>query len=326
MATIRKRGERWQALVKRGGKQASKTFTTKTAAMKWAAMIEREAEEAGLGIVPNKTFGDLLERYSREVSPKKRGHVREVKAIDRLLLDELAKVSLRELAPRHIAAWRDRRLMEVQPSTVNRELNILSHACQVAVKEWQWLAVSPTSAVTRPKDPLPRKRRPQPDEIAALIQAGGYEPQSPPAAKTARVIAAFLFAMETGMRQGEIAGLTRANTHAKHVHLPMTKNGTARDVPLTGEARRILDQVLALGHDPVFGLEAKHIDALFRKTRGRAGIEGLTFHDSRHEALTRLSRIFSAMELAKIAGIRDLAILQRVYFNPTVEELADRLG
>jgi integrase len=128
------------------------------------------------------------------------------------------------------------------------------------------------------------------------------------------------------MRQGEIAGLARGNVHNKHVHLPMTKNGTARNVPLTGEARRILDQILPLGFDPVFGLEASHIDALFRKTRGRAGIEGLTFHDSRHEALTRLSRIFTALELAKIAGIRDLKILMSVYYNPTVEELADRLG
>ena len=41
-------------------------------------------------------------------------------------------------------------------------------------------------------------------------------------------------------------------------------------------------------HDPVFGLRSDQLDALWRKLRDRAGVEGLTYHDSRHAAIKRL--------------------------------------
>ena len=60
-------------------------------------------------------------------------------------------------------------------------------------------------------------------------------------------------------------------------------------------------------------VSAASLDALFRKARTRAQIEDLHFHDTRREALTRLSNIFDVMELARISGHRDLRILQKVY-------------
>jgi len=327
MASIRKRGDRWQVQVKVGGRRKSKTFATKAAAVAWVRETEIELEDAIAGKIPNKTFGDLLRRYSMEVTPTKRGAAREQKFINRFLGNKaLADLSLRELAPRHIAAWRDARLREVSGSTVCREMNILSHACRVAAREWGWLRESPVSLVSRPKASPPRHRRPAEDEIEALRIASGYSDNVPPVERQQRVIAAFLFAIETGMRCGEIAGLRRCDVHERHVHLPVTKNGTARDVPLSSRARALLDHVMEATDPPdVFGLTRQSIDALFRKMRDRAGIVDLHFHDSRHEAATRLSKKLGVMELARMLGIRDLKILSQVYYNPTIDELADRL-
>jgi len=140
MATFRKRSGGWRAEVCIKGTRASATFTTKREAQAWAAQEETKLREDAAGKIPNKPFRDLLERYSREVSIKKRGAAREQKMIDVILRDPVADVSLRMLAPIDIAAWRDRRLMQVSGSTVEREMTILSHACSVARREWGWCA------------------------------------------------------------------------------------------------------------------------------------------------------------------------------------------
>jgi integrase len=52
-----------------------------------------------------------------------------------------------------------------------------------------------------------------------------------PKTASARVGAAYLFAIETAMRAGEICSLEWIHVNEQHVHLPLTKNGYARDVP-----------------------------------------------------------------------------------------------
>ena len=95
------------------------------------------------------------------------------------------------------------------------------------------------------------------------------------------------------MRAGEIARLSRdrVDLERRFVRLDRTKNGTAREVPLSTEAIRILRQVDAVRDGPlIFGLTVQQIDVLFRKGKARAIMEDLHFHDSRHEAITRLAK------------------------------------
>ncbi len=327
MAAIMKRGDRWRAEVRLKGIRKTKTFRTKAAAKAWALQMEVEIEDGLLGKIPNKTFGDLLERYSNDVSPLKRGHIREVKTIALIMKDELAQVPLEALSAKHIAAWRDRRLKSVTGSTVCREMNILSHACNTARKEWGWLKHSPTKDVSRPRENPARDRRPTEDETNRLIHVSGYQFNEPPFTVSARVGAAYLFAIETGMRAGEIAGLRKEDVHERFVHVAKSKNGHPRDVPLSSEAQRIIKQVMSVAdkQEHVFGMKASSIDAVFRKLKKQAGIIELRFHDTRREALTRLSKKLTVMELAKVSGHRDLRILQNVYYSPTVDDLADKL-
>lgn len=77
--------------------------------------------------------------------------------------------------------------------------------------------------------------------------------------------------------------------------------------------------------ESVFGVSDALRDALWRKARKRAEIVGLTFHDLRHEATTRLARKLDVLDLSRMTGHRDLKSLRR-YYNPAAEEIADRLG
>ena len=66
------------------------------------------------------------------------------------------------------------------------------------------------------------------------------------------------------------------------------------------------------------------MDALFRKYRDKAGIDNLHFHDTRHEAVTRLAKKLDVLDLARMIGHRNLKTLM-VYYNATAEELAQKL-
>jgi integrase len=240
-----------------------------------------------------------------------------------LCRDPIARIPIGELSAGDLASWRDRRSAEVGANSVLREISLLSAVLTQARREWGLIATNPMSDVRKPKKPAPRDRLPQPDELERLAHAAGDDLTT----ATARAFHAFRFASETAMRAGEIVGLTRDNLDLdnKVAHLPMTKNGHARDVPLSSAAVDLIGQ-LPPDLDPVFGLTSRQLDVLFRKIKSRALVDGLTFHDSRAAALTMLSRKVDVMTLAKISGHRDLRILQNVYYRETAADIAARLG
>lgn len=328
MASFRKVGKRWRVDLCVKNVRRSKTLATKREAVEWAVESEKELSRTPGEIVADKMFADILNRYAKEVSPTKLSGKREIGFIARFLEDEIAHIRLSDLSPADFASWRDRRLREVSGSTVQREMNVLSHVCNVARKEWGWLSVTPTSNVRRPKANPARNRVPTEDETDRMLFALGYESDECPITKSARVGWSFLFALETAMRAGEIAALAWVNVHERYVHVPKTKNGHARDVPLSLSASGLLEQIRPVTGDidTVLDIPSSSIDALWRKARGRALVDDLHFHDSRRAALTRMAKVLSVMELAKVSGHRDLRVLQNVYYTPAVEDIADKLG
>lgn len=317
MASYTKTPTGWRVQFMHKGIRHSTTVRTKAAGNAWEAAIIHEDESPSA----NKTLGDLLDRYGRDVSPTKRGQRWELIRIEKLKRDKLCKVKLADLNATHFADWRDRMLKEVSAASVRREWNLINPAINIAIKEWRWLPRNPMKDVRRPKPARSRDRLPTQDEIDRLMLACGYEYDAPPATSQARVGAAFLFAIETGMRSGEILSLTPKTVDLDNrvAKLGKTKNGDARQVPLSTEAVRILKQVKCN-----FDLSADSRDALFRKAKERAQIDDMTFHDSRHLAITRLSKKLEVLELARMVGIRDLKILM-VYYNESAASIAKRL-
>ncbi|MDO8369269.1 MAG: site-specific integrase [Candidatus Nitrotoga sp.] len=321
MASFRKRGLTWTAEIRRKGVSTSATFSTKAEAVAWAAKEEANIIAGKRGDIPNKTFGDLLSKYADEVSPTKKGERWERLRIGLTLRDEIAKVNLRVIDARDVAAWRDRRLAQVSPASVRREWNLLSNACTIAMKEWKWLTENPMREVRRPPPTEARDRRISQDEIDRLMLVFGDDVGT----VTGRVGKAFLFAIETAMRAGEIAGLAWDNVRLAQRYCK-TQGKTAaakRDVPLSNKAIQILKEI-GTESGSVFNISTTQIDALFRKVKAKAVVDELHFHDSRHEAITRLAKKLDVLALARTVGHRDLRQLM-VYYNESAEDMAGRL-
>ena len=138
-----------------------------------------------------------------------------------------------------------------------------------------------------------------------------------------------LLAIETAMRIGELCALT-VNDYdpvGRSATLHDSKNGDARAVPLSKRAIEILNR-LTEGKErdeKIFPVSAESLGLYFRDARNKAGVTNLKFHDTRHEAATRISKKLSnVLELSAVTGHRSLSSLRR-YYNPTATELASRL-
>jgi integrase len=135
-------------------------------------------------------------------------------------------------------------------------------------------------------------------------------------------------ALETAMRQGELRRLRweHIDLHRRTAHLPDTKNGEARTVPLSTSAVAVLRALPRALHGDLFpGVTTEAVKRSYMRAIRRAGIEGLRFHDLRHEATTRLfEKGLNIMEVASITGHKDLRMLRR-YTHQKAEDLARKL-
>lgn len=333
MASFKKTATGWRADVFKKGIRQSKTFRSKREAVAWSNQVEYEIESGHHtpGAAPlNACMYDLLKRYRDDVSPKKRGARWEITRLNQMMRSpQLANIRLTDIGPRHFSSWRDQRLKEVSGSTVNREFNLLTHACKLAWREWQWLNSHPMAGVSRPRENRPRDRVISDQEIKAYIKASGFCFQQQPLTVQSRVGAMFLFASETAMRGGEICNMKTRDIDFNNrvVYIPETKTGVPRWVPLSTKAIEVLNHVLDYtgGSPTVFNVTSRQRDALSRKIRDKAGLVNVNFHDTRRTALTRLAQRFGPMELAKISGHQDLKILQSVYYAPDPSDLVKKL-
>jgi integrase len=321
MASITPLGARWRVQIYVAGKRESSSFDTKREAALWA--LSREAELSGKKL-PDRSFGDAMDRYAREVSPSHRGAHWEDIRLKALQRYPIARRKLPNLCGTDLADWRDARLKQVKPGTVAREMTLLRAVLEVARRDWQWIRVNPIEDVRWPTVPKGRARRVSPDEVAAVARAFGVDGELVAETATQRVGLAFLFALETAMRSSEILGLTKhdIDLQARYVVLQTSKNGDRREVPLTTRAVEIL-KALPDGDGPVFGLDAALRDALWRKTRPRE-IDDLHFHDTRGEAIWRLSKKLDVLQLARMIGHRDINSLM-IYYRESAADLAKRL-
>lgn len=322
MATFRKRGGKWHAEVRRKGVYRTKTDYTKARLQLWAKEVEIEIDTGKLAKRSTATLADAFQKYSEEVSPNHKGFRWERIRLLKLGQDPLADVRFTELDASHLADFRDRRLKEVMPSSVNRELTLISGVITTARREWKWTDENPMSDITRPKNPKHRYRRISEDEILRICAALSFDFVNVRTTSD-QVAIAFLFAIETAMRQGEIANLLREDVLAGERYLIVrdSKNNDSRHVPLSKEALRLIDMIPEGDGSRLFKISADTISTTFRRARIRACIKDLKYHDSRHEALTRMASKMDVLSLARVAGHRDVRSLM-IYFNPTATELA----
>jgi integrase len=321
MASISKRNGKYHVRVRKQGIPTQcRAFINKRDAVRWAADTERAADNGHI-VTVDCTIGELLNRYEREISSKKRGWKVESYRLNTLRKSDLVEIKTSKLKPIHIARYRDDRLKKVTPASVKRELVILSHMISVAMTDWGYdLPANPCHRVRKPSVDNARDRRLIDDDFDRLISSCKHS-------DNAYLAPLVEFAIETAMRRGELLSLRWSDVHVdqSYCHLPLTKNGSSRDVPLSMRAKALLED-LPKDSELVIPIHFEALKGLWKRAMKRAGIDDLHFHDLRHEATSRFfEKGLNVMEVAAITGHKDLRMLQR-YTHLKASDLALKLS
>ncbi len=330
----------WQARIRRKGWPVqSKTFQKKSLAEAWARKVEESMDRGSFissSAAEQTTLKDLVERFKKEYAPHHyRGQSWEVKLTH--LERRLGNYSLVSITPERVTQYRDARLKDpdsrfknstlaprVSGATVKTELDMLSKLLEVCVKEFSIYLPNgnPVASIRKPTDNKARDRRLTNSEFEALIEAAGRS-------SNIWLKPAILISVETAMRQGEMLGLRWENVSLEKqvAFLKTTKNGEARGVPLSSRCVALIQGLPRLLDGRVIGQEKQGLYGAFKTACRRAKIENFTWHDLRHEALSRLAERgdLSVLELSAISGHKTLRLVQ-MYVQMHASTLAQKLG
>ena len=209
MATIYKRGNKYFVQVRVAGHSSqSKTFSTKAAAKNWAAETELELRKLAGPKPEEVTVGYALSRYSQEVSILKRGVRSEQVRIKRIISVLPEHRLIKDFTVEDAKTFRDQRATEVGPASILREIAILRSAWAHFVSEWRYCYKNVWQEIKKPKTPPHRERLVTDEEIEQMLTSLRHFEGAGERSAMQRVALVMLWALETGMRAGEICTLT----------------------------------------------------------------------------------------------------------------------
>jgi integrase len=239
----------------------------------------------------DKTVRELMERYLAEHSARNKAPTSHVsdKCLTATLIRAFGDRALAEMRPSLIAEYKGKRRMEgLAPKTINNELSLLSHAFELAIKEWEWVEENPVKKVSKEKVQNLIERWLTFDEERRLLAAAPTWLQE-----------IIVFAIHTGLRQSEILNLQwpLVDLFRRTITLLKQKNGGKDTLPVNARALEVLKaraKVRSLKTGYVFyngagnRIDARDLLRVFYATRKKANVEAFRFHDLRHTFATRL--------------------------------------
>ena len=330
----------------KGHKRVRRSFTTVTRAKAWrtktiAAMNagtyksdEQVATEEAAAEKSSITLKEATQIYLDTVTihkESKKSMENESAVFSLLNRMDFANLPILEIKQHHIQSFikaqRERGNIE---STIIRKMTTIAHLFVVA-KGWEHLEAlenpCPGQKPRLPKSQKRRKRNFTGTEEADLMDGldGCYDPM---------IKLVVQYAIETGCRRREILENEWKNVHHHknysyvYIPAPIAKTRTERNVPLSPVAIEILKKLTRITgkRKLMFPLSTDSFEDAFDKARKRAGIKNFQFRDTRHVALTRLSKIYPrAQDLARISGHDKLDTLL-TYYEDDIEEQCSIMG
>ncbi|MEN5173879.1 site-specific integrase [Acinetobacter higginsii] len=329
------RGNAWRITLRHNGQRFTATRDTAQECEQWAAKKLLELQARGdKGQEPDKihlSFYALFDMYYKEAgrNKKSKNFIDQQLKLLKKQWGPAADLSIHDLSPQIVKEWRDKRLKEVKPATISRQFAVFSAAFNFARKELFLTKENPFKEVNRPPEAQPRNQRVSDEDIEKIIAGLDYQRGIVPTKQMHYVAWAFLFALETAMRKGEILSIEKKHVYEDFIRLTDTKNGKSRDVPLTKRAKELL-AVLSTPFDDsrLIPHNANSFRLIWQRNLTKTGLVGkIRFHDTRHEAITRFVHNYKLpIEiLSKITGHETLSILVNTYYNPTATEIARML-
>ena len=272
-----------------------------------------------------RTFGEMMDRYLKERAVLKapKSHQRDRQALNHLR-PVFGDMVLAEIAPKLLAGYKtQRRIEKAAPATINKELQLVRHAFNVAMREWEWCRENPMHRVSM---------EPVRNEVDRWLTADEEERLLASSSPWLREMMGF--ALHTGMRQGEILNLQWQDVDfARGILMVMkSKNGTRRTIPLNATVYELLaakQATTGAARGPVFTtprgheLHVRYLAREFCEARDRAGIPDFRFHDMRHTFATRLvQRGVDLYKVQRLLGHKTSLMTQR-YAHHSPESLRE---
>lgn len=332
MSSIRKRGKKYQVQIRRKGTlPISRTFHSKQDALEWSRHMESSADRRELPPsykeLANYTLADIMIRYRDEISITKLGYDNERHYINRFIKTKFSKQHLISLKPSTFSTYIDEQLKTYKPATVCRDIAIIQHALETAIRKWNIpLNENPLRKVTKPRvDNIIRKRYSK-EQYQQILKALSN-------CLNLYAVPLVEFALETAMRRSEIlrAQWSDVDFEKCTLDIPKAKNGFPRVIPLSPKAINILlslqtmNKVTYKDNKTIFPVTVNSVRCMIKTIHRCSNIKNFRFHDLRHEAITRYFEMgLSVPEVSIISGHRDYSMLQR-YTQITAEDVLKKL-
>ena len=316
MATIRKRGTRWQVQVRRiSSPTLSKSFINRKDAEAWARQTEIKVDRQELPHDPRQlaehTLGDLVIRYRDTITPLKRAAKVETFVLNAFLKHPICQRRMSDLSLSDFNSYRDERLTQVKALSLKRMLSPIQNLFEVAKTDWE-LPIR-ENLVTKLKLNCLSNRRER------RLKEGDLEKLHLAVVKTQNpmIWPIVLLALETGLRRSEMlsARWLHLDSRNRVLVIPRAKNGHSRTIPLSNAALAVFESRRGTSEqigDRIFPLSANAFRLAWERLRHRAGLDDLHFHDLRHEAISRFFEMgLTYPEVALLSGHRDTRMLFR---------------
>ena len=277
------------------------------------------------------SLGEFVERF---MTYSEANHAGKTVKLFRSSLNGFSQVAnvtcLREINPEHVDRYKTRRLGEVSPASVNVELRMLKSAFSTA-RRWKLIDSSPFEGIAfahvPEKAPLFFEIR----EFQKLVEC----------VQESWLREVVLFAVLTGMRQGEILNLRWADVDLSKRLVRIetgptfkTKQGRRRTIPLNDSAVSLLSSMAGdKASDLVFTMNDRPLNAgwvthLFKRYVRRSGLSNdrLRFHSLRHTFASWLVQDGATLyEVQRLLGHSSPQITE-VYSHLQAEHLHDTVN
>lgn len=305
----------------------AQTFDRLPAARLWRD--KREAELAKPGALealraPDPRLADVIDKYLEDTR-KEPGRTKK-QVLNAIKASKLARLQCSKIQSSDVIEFVQG--LEVQPQTAGNYLSHLAAVFKVARPAWGYqlnplviddarLVAQRLGMSSRSKQ---RDRRPTLDELDKIMtHFGKIHARRPDAIPMQEVI---VFAIFSTRRQEEITRIQFQDLNVPHSEIwvrdmkhPGEKVGNDVATTLTPEALQLI--LLRRGDDenrrgPVFPYNPKSISAAFTRACDFLAIDDLTFHDLRHDGISRLFELgWNIPHAAGVSGHRTWNSLKR---------------
>lgn len=313
-------------------RKREKAGTSKTHAEKLHAKRQAEILEGKFNIEKPEimTFEELCQRFFESATKIRPATIERYQMSCNMLLPHFKGKLIGKITEKEIEKYKQERMKNRMPATVNRDLAFLCRIFNVA-KKWKLVTKNPVEEVEKLEEDNLRERYYTLEELPRLLKQCELR---------SYLYNAVMIALHTGMRKKEVLSLQIAeegrnlskvnwiDLKNRCLHLNITKSHRYRYVPLNDTLFALLEKEIQ-GREPGPFFKVKDIRDSFNNAVKRAHIEDAHFHDLRRTFISHAMMAgYSQEVIQRVVGQDDPGIFKRyAHLSPDMrKQVVDDIG